>query len=1362
MKKRENRPDIFRPVKILEVTPDVKRTPSSFPCNKNNAQTKIMHKFVSVHKPTCFMKKLFTLFVLFLALFQGFASEWTNLRSDVPTPAQKTLISSNIESSVIRFSMDGFLTSQVTTQLGDAVVLSLDDATPMLEAGAPDLPKMTASVIIPDLARMDLEVLDATYRDIENIFIAPSKGNLTRDIDPSSVPYEFGTAYQTDAFFPGGLAGLREPYILRDYRGQTIIVYPFQYNPVTRTLRVYTDITVRLSRVDDQGTNQLVRPEPLESVDAQFNLLYKEHFLNGGDNGSRYTPVEEYGNMLIISYGAFMAEMQPFVNWKKQIGYPVEMVDVGTIGNSSAIKTFIANYYNTKGVTFVLLVGDGAQVPTSSTSAGPSDNNYAYIVGSDHYPDLFIGRFSAENVSQVQTQVQRTLMYEQNPPTTVDWFTKCTGVASDQGPGDDGEYDYQHIRNIQNNKLIPFTYTYANELFDGSQGGNDAGGNPTPSLVAAAINAGTSIINYTGHGSQTSWGTSGFSNGDVNNLVNDNMLPFVWSVACVNGDFVNSTCFAEAWLRATHNGQPTGAVAFLGSTINQSWNPPMCGQDEMNDILVETYANNINRTFGALSMHGCMLMNDEYGGGGNEMTDTWLCFGDASLMVRTAVPQTMTVTHDPVLFIGVEEMQIFCDANGGRATLSLDGTTLSTGVVENGSVTLEFMALTAPGTVTLTITGFNYLPYIAGIDVIPADGPFVVLDAFDILDPQGNNNGLADYDESIDLTVTLENVGIEDAENVTVTLTTSDPYVVVTDYSEVYDVIPAGGTATIESAFGFHVSSDVPDQHQVIFSLNSTDGDHSWQSNLILNANAPILSINSIAIDDSETGNGDGELDPGERADLTIDYSNTGHATAYDVDVYLEGQSGFVEITNPIQNFAAIGFFGVFEKTFTVVVDEEAPEGIKVDFVNELTMGDMLNDKIFKLKISPKIEDFETGDLSAFNWQTGGNQPWQVVMPYPYQGYYSVKSGAITHSQSTELSVSYEVMSDDSLVFYRKVSSETSDYLQFYINNQLAGQWSGNAGGWKREAFAVTEGNKTFKWVYVKNGMGSGGSDCAWLDYIVFPSPMALTIWAGPNDEVCPGNSYQLNESYGTDFSQIEWTTSGSGSFNNNTIMHPIYNPSGDDLNSGEVILSLTLWNGEGTTVSDEMTLNFAEVPAGPVTPLGPDYIDLTVTLVSDYSVTAVEGADSYNWTLEPATAGTIIPVDETATISWNSNYVGTAFLTVTAVNDCGESAVSPALEITLDNSLINVGEPGNGSTSLTVYPNPASGSIYLTATGTGQPNLKVSVYNLLGSLVKRYEGVTLENGETFLMDASAMPDGIYLLTIEGKDILHTQKLIVR
>ena len=89
------------------------------------------------------------------------------------------------------------------------------------------------------------------------------------------------------------------------------------------------------------------------------------------------------------------------------------------------------------------------------------------------------------------------------------------------------------------------------------------------------------------------------NNTNVNSLTNTGMWPWIWSVACVNGEFHIGTCFAETWLRATDSeGQPTGAIATLMASVNQAWNPPMDGQDEMVDIFVESYENNIKRTFG--------------------------------------------------------------------------------------------------------------------------------------------------------------------------------------------------------------------------------------------------------------------------------------------------------------------------------------------------------------------------------------------------------------------------------------------------------------------------------------------------------------------------------------------------------------------------------------------------------------------------------------------------------------------------------------------------------------------------------------------------------------------------------------------
>jgi hypothetical protein len=62
--------------------------------------------------------------------------------------------------------------------------------------------------------------LNSSFTEIAGVDIAPSKGNLLRTVDTDTVPYEYGAAYRTDAFFPGNLVELGSPYIIRDLWGQ--------------------------------------------------------------------------------------------------------------------------------------------------------------------------------------------------------------------------------------------------------------------------------------------------------------------------------------------------------------------------------------------------------------------------------------------------------------------------------------------------------------------------------------------------------------------------------------------------------------------------------------------------------------------------------------------------------------------------------------------------------------------------------------------------------------------------------------------------------------------------------------------------------------------------------------------------------------------------------------------------------------------------------------------------------------------------------------------------------------------------------------------------------------------------------------
>lgn len=665
------------------------------------------------------MKKLL---ILFVGLFIGGASVFptiggTSVETSGTTITTTDAVSVSVQESddmtTIHYTLNTFTKTPVMINGNEYVRITLGDEPNSLLAGTPDLPSVHRSIIIPEAMTMNVRITDASYTEYKGIFVTPSKGNLLRTINPADVPYEFGEVYTKNSWYPSAVVELQEPYYLRDFRGQVITIHPFQYNPVEATLRFYNDITVEVSPSEQSGIHE----QQILPLDSDFLSIYKHHFINFDQ--VRYDPVSEQGRMLVIVYDDFYDAMLPFVEWKNLKGIQTEMVPVSTIGNADAIKTYITDYYNTYGLTFVLLVGDANQVPPLYAGYAASDPSYGYIVGNDHYVDLFVGRFSAENIGHVQTQVNRTITYERDPVEGAEWYEKGVGIGSSQGPGDDSEMDYQHIRNIRT-LLLGFTYSVVDELYDGSQGGEDASGNPTPTMVAASLNDGRSIINYCGHGSQTSWGTSGFSNTNVNALTNDNMLPFIVSVACNNGEFDYGTCFGEAWLRATHDGQPIGAIGAYMSTISQSWDPPMEAQDEFNNVLVRLYPENIRTTYGALCYEGAMAMIDEYGSSGIGEADYWTVFGDPSVQVRTDIPAGLVVTHDEFIEEGATTFELdVVGVSGALCAISNSGQLLGNGYSdETGHAVITFYGpITGTSEVQLVVTGFNAIPYMATITV---------------------------------------------------------------------------------------------------------------------------------------------------------------------------------------------------------------------------------------------------------------------------------------------------------------------------------------------------------------------------------------------------------------------------------------------------------------------------------------------------------------------------------------------------------------------------------------------------------------------------------------------------------------------
>jgi hypothetical protein len=618
-----------------------------------------------------------------------------------------TVVESNDLHTVLRIDIGGFEREAVSLNGQEYYAIWCGEEGVLLNAGEPALPHICRSVIIPDDAEMGVRVISSEYRDYPDTRVVPSKGNLLRTVNPADVPYSFGPVYQSNQWYPSELASLREPYILRDLRGIVVEVNAFQYQPNLELLRVYTSVTVEVRSVGVGRMNVLQRLQPLTRVQSDFGLLYSRHFVNYGLFGTRYVPIDEVGEMLIITYDSFHSVMQPFADWKIQKGIKTTIVDVSTIGNTStAIRNYIQSFYTGSGgnLAWVLLVGDASQVATPS---GGQDPTYAKVAGSDSYPDLFVGRFSAQTAAQAQTQVERTVEYERDARAGADWYHQGTGIASAEGPGHYGEYDWQHMDNIRAD-LLGFTYTLVDQIYDPGA---------TAAQVSTALNAGRSIVNYCGHGDVTYWGTTGFSNSNVNALTNNNLLPFIISVACLNGAFTSTTCFAEAWLRATHNGEPIGALATYMSAIVQSWSPPMYAQDAAIDLLCAES----KLTFGGICFNGACEMIDICGSAGATEFNSWHVFGDPSVSLRTDTPVAMEVTHDTTILPGAESFAVnVLGVAGALCALSDSGKLLGAAYTDGGGAASIPINGTLPENeyVKLTVTAFNKLPYMADILVM--------------------------------------------------------------------------------------------------------------------------------------------------------------------------------------------------------------------------------------------------------------------------------------------------------------------------------------------------------------------------------------------------------------------------------------------------------------------------------------------------------------------------------------------------------------------------------------------------------------------------------------------------------------------
>ncbi|MCX8015584.1 MAG: C25 family cysteine peptidase, partial [candidate division WOR-3 bacterium] len=282
------------------------------------------------------------------------------------------------------------------------------------DEGAPNLGGVSRFIAIPQGATAQATIVDFRTEVYHNIEVAPAP-NIPLETDKSPLRYVKNMEiYGRNEYYPSSPVKLSEPMQLRGVDCVILGITPFQYNPITKDLIVYKDIRVRIDFIGGNGhfgVDELrnIYWEPiLQAHLLNYSALPKIDFFAP----ERIRARDGYEYIIIVPDDpVFIAWAETIKVWRKLQGISTNVYTLTQVGGNTAtaIENFLNNAYNTwnpRPIGFLLLSdypssGDiyGITSPTWNSYC-ISDNMYADVNG-DNLPDMFHGRITAQNESQL-------------------------------------------------------------------------------------------------------------------------------------------------------------------------------------------------------------------------------------------------------------------------------------------------------------------------------------------------------------------------------------------------------------------------------------------------------------------------------------------------------------------------------------------------------------------------------------------------------------------------------------------------------------------------------------------------------------------------------------------------------------------------------------------------------------------------------------------------------------------------------------------------------------------------------------------------------------------------------------------------
>ncbi len=1063
---------------------------------------------------------------LFLVIFVGLVAVDRSVNFTSQSN-QILLLNNNPGGFEVEFQLGEYKLIEAQTKGGIFDVLHVDGYAYTNKIGEPNLPLARKIIAVPVGAdvrftfsmRNQMEI-SASDNRLKNK-IMPAQEPVSKSADPAMIPFEYKAgSYSRDTFTDDEVFSVKEIGYMRGVRLFAVDFVPFSYNPVSGSLKVTHQLVARVDFInpDYRATEDLLA----KTASWEYENLYSRTIFNWR-NDNRASLVRYPTKMIILTPSAYVSTLEPFVQWKREQGFHVTVTTVGsgaTVANTTtAIKSYMQNLWDNATAqdpapSYLLIVGDhstsGNNITANTGAAGShvTDLTYVRLNGTDYLPEMYYGRFSVSSATELTNIINKTLMFQKTTMPDLSYLGKTVLIA-----GADASWAPTH-----GNGAINYATTQYFNAANGITSNNylyPASESSSAQIIANA-NEGRGYLNYTAHGSETSWSSPSFTVTNVNNMTNTDKYFVAVGNCCITNkfDYASGPCFGEAIIRAPNK----GGVIYIGGTNNTYWDedywwavgyttstisatPPAYDPNNLGayDAMFHTHGEAVEnwaQTAGETVFMGNMAVQASNSSRKNYYWEIYAIMGDPSLMPYYGVPTVNNATYPSTILIGATSINVTAEPYS-RVALSMNGVLYGTGIVgAGGSLTMPVANINTTGTAKLVITRSNKQSLIADVTIAPNAGAW--LNVNDVVYTDANNN-TPEYNETGRFNVTIQNVGNATASNITATLTCSTTGITITDNTESITSLAAGASVTRTNAYTFNIANNIANGTVAAFTITMVSGSDSWTHNFTLSVNAPALAMGNMIIQDT-SGNNNGRLDPGETATIIMPLTNNGNAAALSGSATLTSPTNGITVNSGSANFSSIAAGLSTNLSFSVTASSAMSIGTIASFNFAATSGAYTANKTETTPIGLIIEDFEGGNFNSYPWEFSGNLPWTVVSGDAYSGNYSAKSGVITHSQSSAMQTTRVLTSPGQLTFWYKVSSESDyDFLRFYIDGEQQNRWSGTI-GWTQATYTLAAGTRVLKWEYTKDGSLSGGSDCAWIDDIVFPASTSGNYYYPPQN----------------------------------------------------------------------------------------------------------------------------------------------------------------------------------------------------------------------------------------------------------------------